>query len=558
MGEVAAPPPTAAELLQAARAVLLGRELPMPVLPPRALTFGLCADLQHAVELALQSQEVMAGLQGKATRRDRSLGLVAAALLGHAQAELQEPEALEAAGKKLAVVARAQVSKKASMRKKEKAAKSNLRQRHKGAAAELQEQLAALERTVAEEAAACCGRPAPWPFDGKGRAVSPPATSSALALVEGPRVTASIQDAAASLATMAAPAAIAPAAAVEAPRQLHWSCPRCSELLKEKAEAREAAAAAEQAKHIAEHLRSAAYLDVQLARQQLRERVEALEVEQARALQERSAAHVLALEQRDAAHAEALLVAREEAKRLDALAEERRKEVVKVKQHQSTLSLNAFQEGEELRKLKKKTSTAGEQLKKLKEKHEDELSKLRNEQGRLQRELQMAAESCGLLSVQAEQLRSELRAEQTRRGMAEKALARQQQQRAARGAPEEEESHCTSYGRLAVNKLTTSVAQLKKKLSEQDAQAREAEAAAAAAHLQIAIMGGELRRDERAMGIKEPNFFEARKASASPNNSTPSPLPAAPLRPPRPHRAPMASLRPPRALPGQVGAMGQP
>ena len=299
-------------------------------------------------------------------------------------------------------------------------------------------------------------------------------------------------------------------------------------------------------------------MDVQAAKQQLRERVEALEAEQARALQEREAAHARALEEREAAHAEALRVAWADAKQANALAEERRREIVTTKQHQSTLSKNAFHDVEELRRVQKKLSKASEELKKLKDKQADQLEKHRDEQGRLQREVQMAAEAWGLLHGQVEQLRSELRAEQTRRGMAEKALARQQQQRAARGAPEEEESHCTSYGRLAVNKLTTSVAQLKKKLSEQDAQARKAEAAAAAAHLQIAIMGGELRRDERAMGIKEPNFFEARKVSASPNNSTPSPLPAAPLRLPRPHRRPTASFQRPLALPGLGRAMGQP
>ena len=249
MGEVAAgtPPLSAAELLQAAQAALLGRRLPVPVLAPRALTHGLCADLQHAVEQALQSQEVIAGLQGTATRRDRSLGLVAAALLGHAHAELQEQGALEAAGKRLAVVAKAHVVKMASLRKKENDAKGKARLRHKGTAAELQEQLAPLERTAAEEAAACCGRAAPWPFVGKGRAVSPPATSSALALVEGPRVTAVMQEAAASLAAIAAPAAMAPAAAAEAPPRA-WSCHRCLDLLREKAEACEVAEAATQAK----------------------------------------------------------------------------------------------------------------------------------------------------------------------------------------------------------------------------------------------------------------------------------------------------------------------
>ena len=56
----ATPPPTAAELQQAARAVLLGQRLLGPALQPDALTYGLCADLVEALEVALQSPDVIA------------------------------------------------------------------------------------------------------------------------------------------------------------------------------------------------------------------------------------------------------------------------------------------------------------------------------------------------------------------------------------------------------------------------------------------------------------------------------------------------------------------
>ena len=254
VGEVAAgtPPLSAAELLQSAQAVLLGRELPVPVLPPRALTHGLCADLLHAVERALKSPEVMAHLQGTVVRQNHALGVVAAALMGHAQAELQEPAAWEAAGKRLASVARPHVARMASVRKKEKDAKGNARKRHQGTAAELEERLATIARTAAEEVAACRGRPALWLPDGKGRAAAPAASNAVAGLVvEGPRITADMQEAAASLATIAAPAA-----AAEAPPRA-WSCHRCLELLREKAEACEVAEAATHAKQI--HRRTHAF-----------------------------------------------------------------------------------------------------------------------------------------------------------------------------------------------------------------------------------------------------------------------------------------------------------
>ena len=84
-------PPTAAELQQAAQAVLLGQRLPGPALQPDALTHGLCADLVKALEAALQSPEVIAHQQGRPGTRVHMLGLVAAMLVGHTQAELREP-----------------------------------------------------------------------------------------------------------------------------------------------------------------------------------------------------------------------------------------------------------------------------------------------------------------------------------------------------------------------------------------------------------------------------------------------------------------------------------
>ena len=99
-------PPTAAELQQAARAMLLGQRLPGPALQPDALTHGLCADLLEALEVALQSPEVIAYHQGRPGTRVRMLGLVAATLVGHPQAELREPAALDMAGKRLAKIAK--------------------------------------------------------------------------------------------------------------------------------------------------------------------------------------------------------------------------------------------------------------------------------------------------------------------------------------------------------------------------------------------------------------------------------------------------------------------
>ena len=74
---------------------------------------------------------------------------------------------------------------------------------------------------------------------------------------------------------------------------------------------------AKQAQYTAEHQRSAAYLDLQVARQEMRARVAALEAEQERAL-----------EKREASHAQALRAARAEAAAAQSLAEERRREVV--------------------------------------------------------------------------------------------------------------------------------------------------------------------------------------------------------------------------------------
>ena len=71
--------------------MLLGQRLPGPALQPDALTHGLCADLVEALEVALQSPEVIAYQQGRPGTRVRMLGLVAATLVGHTQAELREP-----------------------------------------------------------------------------------------------------------------------------------------------------------------------------------------------------------------------------------------------------------------------------------------------------------------------------------------------------------------------------------------------------------------------------------------------------------------------------------
>ena len=328
-------------------------------------------------------------------------------------------------------------------------------------------------------------------------------------------MTAVMQEAAASLAAIAAPAAMAPAAAAEAPPRA-WSCHRCLDLLREKAEACEVAEAATQAKYTAEHLRSAAYLEVQAAKQQLRERVEALEAEQERALQEREAAHARALEEREAAHAEALRVAWADAKQANALAEERRREIVTTKQHQSTLSKNAFHDVEELRRVQKKLSKATEDLKKLKDKQAEELEKHRDEQGRLQREVQMAAEAWGLLHGQVEQLRSELQGEKIRRGRAEAAVSRQQQ-RAASGGQEEETT--STYGRALVKELKDKVSGLEKKLSRREAELRDAGESAKRARLEHAMLAGEMRRGDRIMGFsseKKSNWYEVQKVSASP------------------------------------------
>ena len=151
-----------------------------------------------------------------------------------------------------------------------------------------------------------------------------------------------LQIAAASLAEMASP----PPA--ERPPPCVWSCRRCGELLAEAAQARQAAERAEQARFLAEHLRTAAYADVQVLRQATRESAAALEAAHKLELEQRAAAHAEVLRE----HSEALRRAREEAAAAAALAEERRKEVVITKQHHATLSINTFKQTEELRKAK--------------------------------------------------------------------------------------------------------------------------------------------------------------------------------------------------------------
>ena len=278
--------------------MLLGQRLPGPALQPDALTHGLCADLVEALEVALQSLDVIAHEQGRPGTRVRMLGLVAAMLVGHAQAELREPAALDAAGKRLAKTSKDHATKVSRLWKHNRDACRQMRSRHKGSEAELQARLAQAARDTAESVAAARGRSAAHVFESSGKAVRPQ-IDAAQALVEGPRVTASMQDAAASLTAFAAPAPAAP----EAP-----------ELLREKTAACEAASAAIQAKYTAEHMRSAAYGDVQAARQQLRDSIAELEARHSRALEERDAAHAAALaaalEQREAAHAAALFVER--------------------------------------------------------------------------------------------------------------------------------------------------------------------------------------------------------------------------------------------------------
>ena len=512
---MATPPPTAAELVQAARTVLLGQRLPGPALPRAALTHGLCAELAQAVNAAMQSPEVIAHRQGKSADQKPLLGLVAASLLGLTEAaELREPGAWAAAGRRLATTARDHVSRLSKISKSASSNKLHMKKRHKGTPAELEERLAAAARAVEQRRAEERGRLAASLLGRSSSAALPidAAAAQQHELVEGPRVTTGMQGAAASLVAIAAPAA--PAAAM--PRA--WTCPRCSQFEAEKAAACEAASVALQAKFTAEHMRSAAYVDLQAARQQLRDRIAELEAQHARALEgalkERDAAHVLALEQRDAAHAAALLAAQEAVKEARAIAELRRKEAVQARQHQSTLSTSTFQERGELQKLKKKLETAAHKEAILKAKHGEELEALRGEAEAARREAATAGLALGPLIQQAEQHASVLRAEQTRRGVAETALKRLEE---AGGTQQQHHS------------VRTAVPKLQKQLLDLEAQQRGLEAVAAEAGTRIAVLGKELALDEKEMArkgllpLQTPYLYKARQVRAPPCPPSPTP-----------------------------------
>ena len=156
---MATPPPTAAELVQVARTVLLGQRLPGPALPRAALTHGLCAELAQAVNAAMQSPEVIAHRQGKSADQKPLLGLVAASLLGLTEAaELREPGAWAAAGRRLATTARDHVSRLSKISKSASSNKLHMKKRHKGTPAELEERLAAAARAVEQRRAEERGR----------------------------------------------------------------------------------------------------------------------------------------------------------------------------------------------------------------------------------------------------------------------------------------------------------------------------------------------------------------------------------------------------------------
>ena len=108
-------------------------------MPPAALTHGLCAELAQAVDAALQSPEVIAHRQGKSAAQAPLLGLVAASLLGLAEAaELREPGAWVAAGRRLAKTARDHVSRLSYITKSARSNRLLLKNRHKGTPAELE------------------------------------------------------------------------------------------------------------------------------------------------------------------------------------------------------------------------------------------------------------------------------------------------------------------------------------------------------------------------------------------------------------------------------------
>ena len=516
-------PPSAAELQRAAQMVLLGQGSPGPVLLPGALTHGLVADLQQALDAALQSQAVIAKHQGSSVVKARLLGLVAAALLGHAQAELQEPAALKAAGTRLQKLCKDLQSKKGALQHSARMAKINTKSRHKGSVAELEALLAQIERDAADGVAALRGRPAACPFQGKGRAAAPPPVSSAVALVEGPRVTAGMEDAAALLTGLAA-APAAPADVAAASRA--WSCPRCSELLTEKAEACEAAAVAKQAQYTAEHQRSAAYLDLQVARQEVRARVAALEAEQERALEER-----------EASHAQALRAARAEAAAAQSLAEERRREVVQTKHHQSTLSINAFQGVEAERKAKAARERALGALKRreaeleaerqlaeerraaTEQQHAERVACL---EAALQQAAQQAADAAMQHGEQIAALEGKLRSAETRRGIAERKAAAAEQQ--ARGTPLREangsrEEVLTGYGRSTVAGLKEQLRTKERHISDRDALLRERELGLARARVETALLAREFKGIDAKVG--SPDCFQVRPWRTSRNALAP-------------------------------------
>ena len=457
--EPAAACPTAAELQRAAEAVLMGQTLPGAAVVKGPVTVRLLTAVTAAVETAMEAPQVVAaGMMCNYRALNAKLGLVAAALLGseHGQPELAA-----------AVTFGKWVSKTTgdSLNKIEKVKRSipkdlrNTRHRHKGSAAELAEKEGAISAAAAAAIQALEGKVVTLPPSFRPQQAAVAAPVAARALPEPRDALCRLQIAAASLAEMASP----PPA--ERPPSCVWSCRRCGEFLAEAAQARQAAERAEQARFLAEHLRTAAYADVQVLRQATRESAAALEAAHKLELEQRAAAHAEVLRE----HSEALLGAREEAAAALALAEERRKEVVLTKQHHATLSINTFKQTEELRKAKAALARAKSALERRdcsgNEEQQRAASELRATEEHAQERvaaleamLQMERGAALMQHEELVALQKQLLSEKIRRGMA----AAVAEPRAAADMPHRE-AHSSSGGQYGRSKVSTLLQQLRTK-----------------------------------------------------------------------------------------------
>ena len=512
--EAAQAPPPVAEMQRLVEAALTGQVLPGPgaVLAPRALTLGQLQDLKAALDAALQSPtKVIAHGEGRSY--SRRLGLAAAVLLGHEQARLQVPSALDYAAKRLVAKVKHlnNLLHRAREAARDKRRKANSKQH--GSTAELEAQLTEIDEGLAAKVAGLRATPTLSPFESGNSAARQPDACAAgppSLEMEGARVTQSMQVAAASLALLAAPVGESDAAAQRPPSS--WSCTRCVDFLRERAEAQARADEALQAKFTAEHLCSAAYGKVQEARQEARAQVDDLSAAHAWEFERQAAAHSQQLERLQAAHAAAISKARAESTAANANAEQRRKEVVQAKQHQHTLSLNSFQGLDELRKTKGALSKAQEKL-----------QRGAAQIAALKQELEQR-------DAVIEEMTERLHREATRRGVAEQRLAaRLAEHRQAsplrevngvrnassRNASRNEGDPSDCYGRSIISSLQSSLRNKDEHITMRDLKLLEKEAQMQGMEWREQLLREEVRRLERASVIRAPGLFKGRMVRTS-------------------------------------------